>query len=73
MKIIDWGTAHGIEYTKNLAPAEYTGLLNNENAVAAGLLFEKALYDKECLSSDEEKSFINNVDCFVGSFAPSSQ
>ena len=73
MKVIDWGTAHGIEYTKNLAPAEYTGLLNNENAVAAGLLFEKALYDKECLSSDEEKSFINNVDCFVGSFAPSLQ
>lgn len=57
MKVIDWGTANGIEYTKNLAPAEYTQLLNNENAVAAGLLFEKALYDKDCLSKEEEKTF----------------
>lgn len=63
MKVIDWGTSQGVEYTKNLAPAEYTQLLNNEKAVAAGTLFEKALYDKECLSLEEEKEFIKNVDC----------
>ncbi len=66
MKIIDWGTSKGIEYTKNLAPAEYTQLLNNEKALAAGALFEKALYDKECLTKEEEKSFIDNVDSVVG-------
>ncbi len=66
MKIIDWGTSQGVEYTKNLAPAEYTQLLNNDNAVAAGVLFEKALYDKECLTKEEEKSFKDNVDCFIG-------
>ena len=58
MKIIDWGTLHGVEYTRNLAPAEYTQLLNNENALKAGILFEKALYDKECLTKDEENAFI---------------
>ena len=57
MLIIDWGTERGFEYTKNLAPAEYTELLNNENARKAGLYFEKALYDKECLSQEEEKEF----------------
>ena len=73
MKVIDCGTARGVEYTKNLAPAEYTQLLNDKNAVAAGALFEKALYDKECLTKEEEKSFEENVDCFVGRFASSSQ
>ena len=73
MKIIDRGTANGVEYTKNLAPAEYTELLNNENAITAGALFEKALYDKECLTKEEEKSFYDNVDCFVGRYAPSPQ
>ena len=63
MRIIDWGSENGIEYTKNLAPAEYTQLLNNDKAIEAGLLFEKALYDKECLTKEEEKSFINAVDC----------
>ena len=57
MKIIDWGTAQGIDYTKNLAPAEYTAKLNNSSAHKAGKLFEKALYAKECLSSEEEKEF----------------
>ena len=69
MRIIDWGTENGYEYTKNLAPAEYTRLLNNKNALEAGLLFEKALYDKECLTKEEEKSFIDNVDCVVVSSA----
>ena len=63
MRIIDWGSENGVEYTKNLAPAEYTQLLNNDKAIEAGLLFEKALYDKECLTKEEEKSFINAVDC----------
>ena len=62
MKLIDWGTAKGIEYTKNLTAAEYTRLLNNEDALEAGLLFEKALYDKECLSADEEKIFNQKID-----------
>ncbi len=66
MKIIDFGTSQGVEYTKNLAPAEYTQLLNNQNAVAAGLLFEKALYDKECLTAEEEKSFSSLVDKICG-------
>ena len=61
MKVIDWGSSQGVEYTKNLAPAEYTQVLNNENAVKAGILFEKALYDKECLSKEEENEFIRCV------------
>ena len=64
VKLIDWGTSNGYEYSKNLAPAEYTQKLNNKNAQQAGFLFEKALYDKECLSQQEEKEFrdlINKV------------
>ena len=61
MLLIDWGTGQGIEYTKNLAPAEYTQLLNNKSALEAGQLFEKALYDKECLTSQEEKDFNTRI------------
>ena len=66
MLVIDWGTEHGFEYTKNLAPAEYTQLLKNENAIKAGLYFEKALYDKECLSQEEEKDFNSQIEQLCG-------
>lgn len=61
MKIIDWGTSKGFEYSKNLAPAEYTQKLNKASAVQAGNIFEKALYDKECLLKQEEELFIEMV------------
>lgn len=68
MTLIDWGSRRKILYTQNLAPAEYTELLRQyfarndrtsffEYTKAAGDLFEKALYDKDLLSLEEEKSF----------------
>ena len=62
MKLIDWGQAHEIKYSQNLAPAEYTALFNNETANLAGNLFEKALYDKNVLTTEEEKQFIEAVE-----------
>jgi len=65
MRLIDWGEAHKIKYLTNLAPAEYTSLIEKEykipEAKKAGLLFEKALYDKNILSGEEEKAFIEAV------------
>lgn len=61
MKLINWGEAHDIKYSVNLAPAEYTALFKNENAETAGSLFEKALYDKNVLNSEEEQSFITAI------------
>ncbi len=62
MKLIDWGEAHKIQYLQNFAPAEYTALFNNETANLAGILFEKALYDKNVLTAEEEKQFIEAVE-----------
>lgn len=61
MKLIDWGEAHEIKYSVNLAPAEYTSLFKSENASHAGSLFEKALYDKNVLTAQEEKAFIDAI------------
>ena len=69
MKLIDWGEANKIHYKANLAPAEYTDLIaqnvqTEENKTAArnaGQLFEKALYDKEVLSGEEEKLFVESI------------
>ena len=61
MRLIDWGEAHEIKYKSNLAPAEYTKLFKNEKADLAGQLFEKALYDKNVLTVEEEKAFVEAV------------
>ena len=65
MHLIDWGEAHKINYRTNLAPAEYTALIENQfkisEAKKTGLLFEKALYDKNVLTAEEEKAFIEAV------------
>ena len=69
MRLIDWGEAHEIKYRVNLAPAEYTALIVQKVETAeiknaantAGFLFEKALYDKAILYSDEEKRFIEAI------------
>lgn len=73
MKLIDWGEAHKIKYKANLAPAEYTKLIanvleskeNKASATIAGQLFEKALYDKNVLSAEEETLFVNCVNSLV--------
>ena len=68
MKLIDWGEAHGIKYKANLAPAEYAQMLKaalapecQDASSTAGQLFEKALYDKNVLSREEEARFIECV------------
>ena len=38
---------------------------NKDAAKNAGLLFEKALYDKDILSTDEEKLFISAIDTIL--------
>ena len=73
MKLIDWGEAGKIHYRANLAPAEYTDLIahnvqsdeNKEAAKKTGLLFEKALYDKEILTSEEEKMFVESINLLI--------
>ncbi len=66
VKLIDWGEEHDIEYTKNLAPAEYTALFNNPNADISGLLFEQALYAKETLTKQQENDFNKAVQAVCG-------
>ncbi len=95
MRLIDWGEAKNIKYRTNLAPAEYTALIEeylkkadskpaeNQNAsdtaasateknkkeaeieaaaaYTAGMLFEKALYDKNILSKEDETQFIEYI------------
>ena len=68
MRLIDFGQSQGIKYTQTLAPAEYTALFKMSAANKAGLLFEKALYDKNTLSSEEEKEFIDNVNCVISEY-----
>ena len=63
--IIDFGEQHGVPYTKNLAPAEYTAMLKNASAQIAGQLFEQALYAKECLTKDEEDQFHKAVQAAI--------
>lgn len=65
MRIIDWGEAKEIHYHPNLAPAEYTALFKNETADLAGRLFEQALYDKNVLTKEEEKAFIEAVEAVI--------
>ena len=73
MKLIDWGEAKGINYKQNLAPAEYTALIKekfetDENKAAAnnaGQLFEKALYDKNVLTSQEETLFVESINKLI--------
>lgn len=61
MRLIDWGQSHGIKFTQTLAPAEYTALFKNKTADLVGQLFEKALYDKNVLTEEEEKIFIASI------------
>ena len=65
MRLIDWGEAQKIHYRPNLAPAEYTALIGSQNAEIAGQLFEKALYDKNVLTAEEEKSFIEAIEAII--------
>ena len=73
MKLIDCGEAKGINYKQNLAPAEYTALIKekfetDENKAAAnnaGQLFEKALYDKNVLTSQEETLFVESINKLI--------
>ncbi len=73
MKLIDWGEAKKIKYKQNLAPAEYTSLIKGnlgteENKTAAdnaGLLFEKALYDKNILTEAEENLFVESINTLI--------
>lgn len=77
MNIINWGSKRDVIYKKSLAPAEYTTLLEqyflfNSDAVDAdkysaickklGEIYEKALYDKDLLTKDEEKQFTDSAD-----------
>lgn len=77
MSLIKWGEKQNILYTKNLAPAEYTKMiitfLEKHNpdekllvsAEKSGFLFEKALYDKELLSKEEEKEYNEAIEKII--------
>lgn len=69
MYVIKWGEKKSIIYKKSMAPLEYCQLIieffKNENAddslkkaaETVGNIFEKALYDKELLTKDEENEY----------------
>lgn len=73
MLLIDWGTKRNLLYKKSLAPAEYTALIRTyleadeelkaytKAAENCGSLFEKALYDKELLTTQEEKIYSDSI------------
>ena len=72
MTLIDWGSRRSIDYRVTMAPAEYTRLIKNyfdshdrkshsDFATKAGDLFEKALYDKNILSKEEENIFTTSI------------
>ncbi len=73
MLLINWGAKHNILYKRSLAPAEYTALIclyleSNEElkeytkiSESCGFLFEKALYDKELLTAQEEKIYSESI------------
>ncbi len=76
INLIDWGTKRDIKYKVNFAPAEYTALINEyfnknadkdcgDSAYKVGLLFEKALYDKELLSSEEENDYYESIKSII--------
>lgn len=80
IKVIGFGTKYKINYTKNLAPCEYTNLLKNhllekskdeksvlkaEACVKAGQIFERALYDKDTLPLEEEKEFLKCINVIL--------
>ena len=78
--LIEWGAKREINYKSNLTPAEYTKLLEAyladftdkslvQEAKNCGWLFEKALYDKELLSKEEEKLYNNAIDLILSSGA----
>ena len=66
MRLIDWGEANKIHYKANLAPAEYTALIGTQKAILAGNIFEKALYDKNILTAEEEKDFVEAIRIIIG-------
>ncbi|MBP5793766.1 MAG: hypothetical protein J6W46_09025 [Spirochaetaceae bacterium] len=73
VKIIDWGEKQGVAYRVQLAPAEYTSgcvsyLCSQDDTSlckalkTCGSIFEKALYDKDVLSAEEEGQFRDAVE-----------
>ena len=73
VKIIDWGEKQGVAYRVQLAPAEYTAgcasyLCSQDDTSlckalkTCGSIFEKALYDKDVLSAEEEGQFRDAIE-----------
>ena len=80
MRLIYWGESHNIKYRASLAPAEYTALISSsgysgvsQKAALAGILFEKALYDKNVLTAEEEKDFVEAVTTVINNHSSVSK
>lgn len=80
MLLIEWGSKRDINYKSNLAPAEYTKMIEKylsdftdktlvTQAASCGWLFEKALYDKELLTREEENHYNDSIDLILSSGA----
>ena len=76
VKVIDWGENLGVTYRVQLAPAEYTAgcasyLCSQDDThlykvlEICGSIFEKALYDKDVISAEEEVLFRNAVEAVL--------
>lgn len=76
--LVKWAEKKDIKYTKNLAPVEFTRkiksyLLSSQNndeqvinmIMRTGFLFEKALFDKDKLSKEQEKEFISSIKTII--------
>ncbi|MBR5645529.1 MAG: hypothetical protein IKX23_02685 [Treponema sp.] len=71
--LVKWSEKKNIRYTKNLSPVEFTRKIkdfmilnryddNKINQIMnAGNLFEKALFDKNMLSQEQEKDYISAI------------
>ena len=78
MLLIEWASAREIRYTNNLAPMEFCNMIKTyfstfedksliKNTDDTAFLFEKALYDKDLLSKDEEKLYNDSIDLILSS------
>lgn len=61
MQLIDYAASQGVSFKPHMAPLEFARLLENDDALTAGRLFEQALYAKELLTKEERAQFEESV------------
>lgn len=61
MQLVDYAASKGVSFKPHMAPLEFARLLENDDALVAGRLFEQALYARELLSKEERTMFEESI------------